>query len=396
MHSSQKVKVRNRNLDESLSIAKNILSQYSLCEHCIGRLFGKKFRVSSNQILGKKIFTRLNLKPSKNCYICKGILSNLQSIVSKLSEKSSEHVFSTFVVGAILKPSVTDRDDLIRSKFKLQGIDSVKTSITQEISKKFSKKTHKKIDFLSPDLTFTFNFRNDSCELKSRSILFSGRYVKKIRGLPQKQIPCSNCKRKGCLQCNYHGISEFSSVEGKISKFLYEKFLGKQTKITWLGGEDQNSLVLGNGRPFFAKLSDPIKRNIRLKKKYVLDGIEIHNLKIISKIPNHQIPFTSTIQLSILSNENLTQKNLVNLKKLKKSSVTIFEKPNKKHLKSVHEIKYKKNNAKSFFLWITAESGFPVKRFVEGNSVHPNVSELLGTTCKCKEFDFQRVDLPNF
>ncbi len=73
--------------------------------------------------------------------------------------------------------------------------------------------------------------------------------------------------------------------------------------------------------------------------------------------------------------------------------MTIFEKPNKKNLKSIHEIKYKKTNSKSFFLWITAEGGLPIKRFVEGNSIHPNVSEVLGTTCKCKEFDFKRVDM---
>ena len=89
------------------------------------------------ELLGKKIKIQLHSKSSKNCYICKRILSNLQPIVNKMMEKSSDYNFSTFVVGAILKPSVNDRDDLIRSKFKLQGIDSVKTSITKELSKKF-------------------------------------------------------------------------------------------------------------------------------------------------------------------------------------------------------------------------------------------------------------------
>lgn len=396
MYSNQKINMKNNILDKSLSEAKIILNEYDLCEHCIGRLFAKKMGVISNQLLGKKIKNQLHSKTSKKCYICKEILSNLQPILRRMLEKSYDYKFSTFVVGAILKPSVTDRDDLIRSKFKLQGIDSVKTTITKELSKKFAKKTKRKIDFLYPDLTLTFNFKDDSCELQTRTLFFSGRYIKKNRGMPQKQPPCSNCKGNGCLQCDNHGFSKFTSVEGKISKFLFDKFSGTQTKITWFGGEDKNSLVLGNGRPFFAKLFNPKKRTARLQKKYVLDELEIHNLKIISKLPKQVIPFRSTIEISVLTEQILPKKSIEHLKTLKNSSITVYDKPNKKNQKSIYQIKFKKSSPKSFSLIITADGGLPIKRFVDGNNVHPNLSELLGTKCRCKEFDFHKVDLLNF
>ena len=396
MYSRQKVKMSNNILDKSLSEARIILNEYDLCEHCIGRLFAKKMGVTSNQLLGKKIKNRLHAKSSKNCYICKEILSNLQSIVDRMMEKSTDHKFSTFVIGAILKPSVTDRDDLIRSKFKLQGIDSVKTAITKELSKKFAKKTRKKIDFLYPDLTFTFNFKDDSCELRTKTLILFGRYIKKNRGLSQKQPPCSNCKGKGCLQCSNHEFSKSTSIEGKIAKFLFDKFSGAQTKITWIGGEDKNSLVLGNGRPFFAKLFNPKKHSARLQKKYVLDELEIHKLQIISKLPKHVIPFRSTIELSIQTEHNLIQKNLEHLNTLKNTPIMVYEKPNKRNQKSIYKIKFKKSSPKSFSFWITADGGLPIKRFVEGNNVHPNLSELLGTQCRCKEFDFHKVDLLHF
>lgn len=396
MYSLQKIKMNNNILDQSLSEAKIILKEYDLCEHCIGRLFAKKIGVNSTHLLGKKIKNRLHFKSSKKCYICNDILSNLQPIINKMMEKCLDYKFSTFVVGAILKPSVTDRDDLIRSKFKLQGIDSVKTAITKELSKKFVKKTKKKIDYLFPDLTFTFNFKNDSCELQTRSLILSGRYIKKNRGLPQKQTPCSNCKGKGCLQCDNHGFLKFFSVEGKIAKFLFEKFSGTQIKITWIGGEDKDSLVLGNGRPFFVKLHNPKKRTTRLQKKHVLHGLEIHNLKILSKIPKQQIPFRSTVELSILTEQNLTKKGIDNLKNLKNTPIKIYEKPNKKNQKLIYKFKFKKSSPKSFSFWIVADGGLPIKRFVEGNNVNPNLSELLGTKCKCIEFDFHKVDLLNF
>ena len=40
---------------------------------------------------------------------------------------SSNYEFQTYGVGIIIKPSIVDRDDFIRSKYKLKGIDSIKT-----------------------------------------------------------------------------------------------------------------------------------------------------------------------------------------------------------------------------------------------------------------------------
>jgi len=393
MYSQQKVKSKNIILNDHLLNAKKILNEYDLCDYCFGRLFAKKIGVSSHHLLGKKIKKILNHKSTKSCSICKDILSNLPSVVERMLEKSSEYDFSTFVVGAILRPSITDRDDNLRSKFRLKGIDSVKTSITQQLAKQFAKKSKTKIDFLYPDLTFTFNFKTDSCELQSRTLIFQGRYIKKSRGLPQKETSCTNCKGKGCHECSYHGITKFTSVEGKIAKFLFKKFKGTQTKISWIGGEDKNSLVLGNGRPFFIKLLNPKKRKTRLAKKYILGEIEIHSLKKISKIPRDAIPFKSTIEISIVTEKILVEKSLTPLKSLPKTPIVIYEKPNKRNQRSITNIKFKKTSPRSFSLRITAEGGLPVKRFVEGNNIHPNLSELISNKCECKEFDFHNISL---
>ncbi|KAG2480950.1 MAG: tRNA pseudouridine synthase Pus10 [Nitrosopumilales archaeon] len=42
---------------------------------------------------------------------------------------------------------------------------------------------------------------------------------------------------------------------------------------------------------------------------------------------------------------------------------------------------------------LTVDGGLPIKRFVEGDSVKPNISEILDMNCKCKEFDFYSVEL---
>ena len=93
-------------------------------------------------------------------------------------DKSTDYSFKTFSIGSLIKPSIVDRDDFIRSQYKLRGIDSIKTDITKEIGKLYSKKTKKIIDPLDPDITFTLNFKDELCELRSKSITLSGRYVK--------------------------------------------------------------------------------------------------------------------------------------------------------------------------------------------------------------------------
>ena len=73
-------------------------------------------------------------------------------------DSSSKFSFTTFSVGAIVKPSVIDRDDSIRSKYKLRGIDSVKTDITKQLAKLYSKNTKKILDPLDSDATFTSKY----------------------------------------------------------------------------------------------------------------------------------------------------------------------------------------------------------------------------------------------
>jgi tRNA pseudouridine synthase 10 len=298
----------------------------------------------------------------------------------------------SFSLGAMIKPSVIDRDDYIRSKYKLKGIDSIKTDLSRELRKSFSRKTKKLIDLLDPDVTFTINLKDESCELRSKSIYLSGRYVKTLRGIPQKQKSCTNCSGKGCRICNFHGISEFDSIEGIISKFFFEKFGGTTAKFTWIGGEDKSSLVLGTGRPFFVKIQNPLKRNLKLTS-VMLDSLKIVHPKIIQESPKRPLKFNSSIEVKISTDDEIDSKNLKKLKDLQKSPVVVYEKSGKRSEKKVFSVKYRKNSSNVFTLLIKAEGGLPVKRFVNSDDVLPGISQLLNTSCICQEFDFLDIEV---
>ncbi len=373
-----------------IPIANQILKKHPLCDHCLGRLFSKKLRLSSNKLLGKKI--KKNQNSTKKCYICKNLFENLNYFLKLMLDASSNYSYDTFSVGAMIKPSIVDRDDFIRSQYKLKGIDSIKTDITRELAKSFSKKTKKIIDTQNPDITFTVNQKDESIQLRSKSITFSGRYVKTIRGIPQKQKSCVNCSGKGCRMCDFHGISEFESIEGQISKLLFEKIGGATAKFTWIGGEDKSSLVLGNGRPFFVKLQNPLKRNLKLTS-FKSDSLKISNLKLVHESPKTPLKFNSSIQLKISTSSDLDSKNLQKLKILKKHPIVIYDKSGKRSEKKIFFVKYKKNSKNIFTLSLKTEGGLPVRRFIDGDDVTPGISQILDAPCKCREFDFNEIEV---
>ena len=133
-------------LQKILPLANSILQKHDLCENCLGRLFAKQLGLSSYKLLGKKL--KKNKKMKNKCYICKNLFENLDFFLKLMLNASSNYSFSTFSVGALIKPSIVDRDDYIRSKFKLKGIDSVKTDLTRELGKSFSRKIKEKNRFL--------------------------------------------------------------------------------------------------------------------------------------------------------------------------------------------------------------------------------------------------------
>jgi tRNA pseudouridine synthase 10 len=373
--------------------AKKILKDHNLCDNCLGRLFASKLGVSSHQKLGKKIRFTLHKKIPKSCFICKNMMSKLDTQLSKMYEMSNDFEFSTFLVGAILQPSILDRDDQIRSKFKLRGINSIKGDVNREIGKRFGRRTKTKVDYQNPDIVFTLDFKKEECEIKPKPVFLSGRYTKSIRGIPQKQRPCNQCRGKGCYVCEFHGISEFDSVEGRIARFLYEKFGALQAKITWIGSEDESSLVLGRGRPFFAKLVNPHKRKLRLGNKIALDGIVIGDLKVIEKIPTNVIRFRSKVAMQVQTQNEIKSSQLRNLHKLEKQPIAIYENSGKKNQRNVSNIRYKKKSSNSFSILMKADGGVPLKRFADGVEVTPSLSSILENPCKCTVFDFYDIAL---
>ena len=368
-----------------------MLKNYDLCEYCTGRLISKLIGKPSSKLLGEKYLKKFGKSSDTKCFVCKDIFQNLDMMLSNIFEKSNNINFKTFNLGLILKNSFLERDDYIKSKFKIKGTENVKFSISKEMAKKISRKTKSKRTLIDPELFVQANFKDESCTIRTKPIFIYGRYNKKIRKLPQKQISCKRCNGIGCHNCNFKGLENIDSVEGKISNFLIKKFNGNKVKINWIGGEDQSSLVFGKGRPFFAKILNPKKRNSVLRKSLKLEDISLLELKKILVQPKGSIQFKSKVSIIIDTEKPIFISHLKKLQILENSEIHDPTKNKKGNSKRIYKIHYKKLGKNSFFLDLFVDGGISLKSFIQNSDVTPNVSELLENSCKCKSLDFKNI-----
>ena len=366
---------------QSLQVSK-ILKNYNLCQNCSRRLILKPYRKQHPKPRGL---------PESKCYICKDVFMTLNSILFNIYEKIDTYDFKTFNLGLTIKHSYLERDDYLKSKFKIKGIENIKSSISKELGKKITKKTKTQKITENPDIFLQINFKDNSCTIRSKPLFVYGRYNKKIRKISQKIISCKNCNGNGCHNCNFTGLENIESVEGKISHFLKNKFDAKQVQINWIGGEDQSSLVLGNGRPFFAKIINPKKRNRLLRKSSDLDTIYLSELRKLSVQPKGSIPFKSEVSITIDTKKSISSTTLKKLSILKNTEILNYSKDKKNSQKRIYFVKYKKLGKTSFLLDLFLDGGIPIKSFVQNSDVVPNVSDLLDNQCSCKKFDFKNI-----
>ena len=252
----------------TVDIADDLLRRYDVCDHCLGRLFAMQTRPASYMPLGRRLrgaATAQRMRAANTpCYICKNLFDGMAGMLQLMGSVSEEYEFDSFAVGAVIKPSIMDRDDHIRSAYRLRGADGVKTGVTRELGRRFAKMTGSTQDRYEPEILLTVRPAEGYCDIRSKPVAIYGRYTKHQRGISQKHDACTSCLGRGCFACSFHGMSpEHDSVEGRISDFLFERMGGTTARFTWIGGEDAQSLVSGRGRPFFVRIQSPKKGTSR-------------------------------------------------------------------------------------------------------------------------------------
>jgi tRNA pseudouridine synthase 10 len=321
-------------------------------------------------------------------------MDNLGDISNSILEAVKCFEFSTFLIGAKLSTQIFEREDSMRARLKIRGIESIKQYLTRELGMQLVRRAQKEVEYGKPDVMITLTIDKENklaVAVTSRTLEFAGVYTKKSRGLPQKQDKCVVCEGNGCNSCDYSGLSGYESVEGVIAKALIDLTGGQTPKFMWTGSEDPESLVLGSGRPFFVRIFNPRKRNFE-NKTIKGKGIKA-TLKVIGNVPAIQPRFTVRTKIHIRCENTIDKTILKRLNFLSGCKVTFKDKP-RRTIKNIHSICIGKVDCNDFILTIDADSGIMIKQFVHDEGyISPNISEILGMPCKCVRFDILDVRL---
>jgi tRNA pseudouridine synthase 10 len=365
-------------------IGEQLTKRFNLCRYCIRRQFDVDKAVRSAESLN-------------NCHICLGLMDRLDLVLEYIQKSvNGVYQFDTFSIGASLPVGFAEREDQIRARFKIRGRESIKSQLLDELRSRFEIISGRRVDFLLPDVSIGVNVANEKevhVKATSRHITLAGRYTKNRRGLPQKRDKCELCRGEGCGACSNSGLSSYDSVEYIIGRELVRLTKSKTPIFSWVGSEDEKSLVLGRGRPFFVRLNDPkiriLKRDIILRTPEISAVIE----STPKCLPISPIRFRTTTKITVETGDILKSGDLAKLSLLENAIVRLQHKT-KTITKKIHSIRARKVSTNHFALTLVADGGLPFKKFVRGDEdTSPSISEIIGTKCECILFDILDVNL---
>lgn len=366
--------------------AVRVAAEIELCSSCLGRLYMRQAGLSSCKRLGIRIRREIGQVEPTGCHICRGLIRTLDCYADRCRDRTLGIEFTSFVLGTTLPHAILDRDDAIRSRYRLRGAEGIKSCITRELTSRLRRVTGARVEHAKPEMTVTVDFRDGVIHVQTAPVVVTGRYLKLSRGTPQRSPQCA--KRANCCdRCKDGGAC---SIEGQISEFLCSEVGASGTRVTCVGGEDPASLVLGDGRPFFAKLLNPRRRSCKFPDAVKLPGAELVFLKVEPNVRVCPVPFRSVIKILVELEGEAKPQLLRSLKSITASPVLIDE-GRRINRKTVTSLKYRRKSPSSILLTVEVDGGFPVKRFVEDKGVTPSVPSMLGSRCMCRRFDFLQV-----
>jgi tRNA pseudouridine synthase 10 len=339
------------------------------------------------------------------------------SIIQRIRETlNDDYQFDTFLIGATLPANIFEIEDQIRARFKIRGRETIKSQLIRYLRKKFSEVTKKRIDILHPDLTINLQFqKNTSLEIntKMRPLIMLGRYIKKNRGIPQRSGGEHNSGNEVCIQSEpYHIVSqtprqasvirtlEDASIQSIISKEILRITKGEALKFSWIGSEDENSLVLGSGRPFFVQIRNPKTIHLNQKKlRFQEYGLFVNIEEFFERLPEQPVQFIAKTRIVIQASRQIGKEGGLKIKSLANSIVVFQNQKNKSRssAKRIYSIDIVKINNKIFELDVIADGGLAIKQFVEGREyISPNISAVANLQCKCLLFDILDIRIKEY
>ncbi len=436
-----------------LEKAIQMLEKYPLCNNCLGRQFAllgyglensrrgqalklsltlqasestsrketlgvKKLKIlATNGIFSEAQATLKHLKKriprteGITCFLCEGRFDHVDDLSQKILEKAAPYEFATFLIGIEIPTIVVEREDEFKATFNVGYSESIKHEFGRLFGKKVEAQTGKVVEFRKPDIMIIINPFTENIKLQINPLFVAGRYRKLVRDIPQSKWFCSNCRGKGCSECNGTGKLYSDSVEELISKPLMDIAEGRETAFHASGREDVDARMLGSGRPFVVEILKPKKRSIDLKQieetinlgakdKVETSRLRFSNRDVIRKIKKAENAQKEYRVLIAFQNDitdidmNLLEEKLNNITIKQQTPVRVLHRrADLVRERYIYKLKVKKVSPKEAEAQVRCQGGLYVKELVSGDEgrTTPSVTELLKNPAKTLKLDVLNV-----
>ncbi|HXW98288.1 MAG TPA: tRNA pseudouridine(54/55) synthase Pus10 [Methanomicrobiales archaeon] len=255
-------------LDEQVG---RILAYGEICDHCLGRFFGKRSFGLLNEDRGHGLRVAHALGENTpyrahegSCWICHGLFDDLGSWAARVVEALSGIEHATFLIGTRVPPLMAESEELVWSDLGLTGPEPLKSEMNREVGKLVAGVTGKVADLAHPDVVAILDLAAGSVGIEITPLFFRGRYRKLERGIPQTRWPCRACGGAGCERCGFTGKMYPDSVEELIGRTAAGAFQAADAVLHGAGREDIDARMLGSGRPFVMEIVAPRVRAVDL------------------------------------------------------------------------------------------------------------------------------------
>jgi tRNA pseudouridine synthase 10 len=181
-----------------------------------------------------------------------------------------------------------------------------------------------------------------------------------------------------------------------LRQLFRRAFHARDAIFTWLGSEDEDSLVLGRGRPFSAEILDPERRRLPRRLAKRVDGVRLTTLRIAKARPAHPRDFTGHFRLLVETAAPISSAKLREVETTFRDRPVAAFSPRKQKLltKHVYTARATRRGPRRLELLLKTDGGLNLKKFVSGGpsdsgpaQVAPNIATVLGASATCVRFD---------
>jgi tRNA pseudouridine synthase 10 len=273
------------------------LLRIGTCDHCLGRLGGKKrfgqtSLESGLEVRESIIDDALSIAAAKieMCPFCEDLFAEAGLLAELIHEASRDYEHTRLQLGTRIPKDQVEDEEHLRKRFGAAGSNALKTSLLEEIALRLREMnpTTKLVND-KPQILALIDVLTLTVELDIRSHYVYGRYNKFERGIPQTRWPCRACKGRGCESCKQTGLQYATSVQGSIGDPLIDLFEASEHSFHGMGREDIDVRCLGRGRPFVLEFKNPKRRDLDLSEvertvNSVSKGrVEINSLRVSNR-----------------------------------------------------------------------------------------------------------------